>query len=79
MAEEEEGYDVTVISREEVVTYPKIATPVVQVLVTYVAAGLPPATVRIPKTEYSLDSEKAAIKEDIAARKARKVERYRIP
>lgn len=76
---EEEGYDVTVISREEVVTYPKIATPVVQVLVTYVAAGLPPATVRIPKKEYTLEVEKAAVKQDIEARLARKVERYRVP
>jgi len=74
----EEGYEVTVIARDEVTTYPKIRTPVTNVLVTYVAAGLPPATVTIPKDEYTLEKEKELIKADIERRLKFKPETYRI-
>ena len=77
MAAERE-YDVTVISRDEVTTYPKIATPVVNVLVTYVAAGLPPHTVTIPKDEHTLDVEKTRIREDIEKRLKAKPESYKV-
>lgn len=77
MAEKEE-FEVTVLSRDEVVTYPKIATPVTNVLVTYVAAGLPPRTVTIPKTEYSRELEQKLIREDIQKRLKMKPETYRV-
>jgi len=78
VAEEKAKYDVTVLSREEVTTFPKIAQPVVNVLVTYVAAGLPPATVTIPKDEWSPEEEKRVIREDIERRLKFKPETYRV-
>jgi len=74
----EEEIEVTVISREEVVTFPKIATPVINVLVTYVSMGLPPATVTIPKDQWTLEYEKRVIREDIEARLKREVQTYRV-
>jgi len=73
-----EEYEVTVLSRQEVTTYPKIRQPVVTVMVSYVAAGLPPATVTIPKAEYSLDLEKKLIREDIERRLKIKPETYKV-
>jgi len=78
VAEEKARYDVTVLSREEVTTFPKIAQPVVNMLVTYVAAGLPPATVTIPKDEWSPEEEKRVIREDIERRLKFKPETYRV-
>jgi len=74
----EEGYEVTVIARDEVTTYPKLRTPVTNVLVTYVAAGLPPATITIPKDEYSLEKEKELVRADIERRLKFKPETYRV-
>jgi len=78
VAAEEEEISVTVLSRDEVVTYPKLRTPVTNILVTYVAAGLPPATITIPKDEYSLELEKKLIKEDIQKRLKVKPETYKV-
>lgn len=78
MSEEEREFEVTVISREDVTTFPKIATPVISRLVTYVAAGLPPATVTIPKDKWTLEFEKELIKKDVQARLKRKPETYRV-
>jgi len=75
---EEEAHEVTVISRETVTTYPKLRVPVETVLVTYVAAGLPPATVTILKEEYSLEAEKKRIREDIERRLKVKPEVYKV-
>jgi len=78
VAPAEPEYEVTVLSRQEVTTYPKIRQPVVTVMVTYVAAGLAPATVMIPKAEYSLDLEKKRIREDIEKRLKVKLETYKV-
>jgi len=78
VVEGKKQYDVTVLSREEVTTFPKIAQPVVNVLVTYVAAGLPPATVTIPKDKWSPEEEKRVIREDIERRLKFKPETYRV-
>ena len=78
MAEEKEEISITVIRRRDVVTYPKIAMPVINVLVTYVAAGLPPSTVIIPKKEYTLDLEKQLLKQDIQRRLKIVPETYRV-
>jgi len=75
---EKEEFEVTVLDRSEVVTYPKLATPVTTVMVTYVAAGLPPATFNIPKEEYSKDLEKRLIREDIERRLKVKPETYKV-
>ena len=71
-------FDVTVIKRDEVTTFPKIATPVINVLVTYVAAGLPPRTVTISKDKWTLDVEKKRIREDIEAELKKKPEVYKV-
>jgi len=75
---EEEKYEVTVLMREDVTTYPRIGEPVETTMVTYVAAGLPPSTISIPKAEYSLELEKKLIKEDIQRRLRVKPETYRV-
>lgn len=71
-------YDVTVIKREDVTTFPKLATPVVNVLVTYVAAGHPPRTVTIPKDKHTPDLEKRLIREDIEKKLKEKAETFKV-
>ena len=71
-------YDVTVIKRDEVTTFPKIAKPVVSVLVTYVAAGNPPRTVTIPKDKYTPDLEKRVIREDLEKKLKEKAETFKV-
>ena len=50
--EKKEEYEVEILSEDTIITYPKLGQPVETVAVTYVAAGLPPATIFIPKEEY---------------------------
>jgi len=76
--EKREEYEVTIISREEVTTYPRIGEAVRTVQVTYQAADLPPATIPILKAEYSLEEEKKRIREDIERRLKVKPEVYRV-
>jgi len=71
-------YNVTVLSRDEIVTYPKLGEKREQILVTYVAAGLAPRTLTIPKEEYSLEKEKELIREDIEERLKKKPEVYKV-
>ena len=78
MSRERKEYDVTVIKRDEVTTFPKLATPVVNVLVTYVAAGKAPSTVTILKDKYTLDLEKRMIREDLEKRLKEKAETYKV-
>jgi len=77
MAKEPE-YDVVVLAREEETRFPKIATPVIYMRITYVAAGLPPETIWIPKPEYSIEEEKKRIREDIERRLKLKPETYKV-
>jgi len=71
-------YEVTIISRETITTYPRIGEAVRTVLVTYQAADLPPATISIPEAEYSLEEEKKRIRADIERRLKVKPEVYRV-
>jgi hypothetical protein len=73
-----EGYEVTILSRDEVVTYPKVGKEARQIIVTYVAAGLPPASIFIPKEAYSPETEKKALKADIERRLKAKPETLRV-
>lgn len=73
-----EEMEVTVLSREKVTTFPKIATPVINVLITYVAAGLPPATVTIVEDKWNQTEEKRVIREDIERRLKQKAETFRV-
>jgi len=79
MAEEKkQEYEVTIISRETITTYPRIGEAVRTVMVTYQAADLPPATLSIPEAEYSLEEEKKRIRADIERRLKVKPEVYRV-
>jgi len=76
--EEEKEYEVTVLSRDDVTTFPRIGEAVETRMVTYVAAGLPPATIDIPKKEWTLELEKKLIREDIEKRLKVKPETYKV-
>ena len=78
MAAKEPEVSVTVIRRREITTYPTIGVAKVSVLVTYVAAGLPPWTVTIAKEEYSLEKEKAEIRASIQERLMAAPESYKV-
>jgi len=73
-----EEYEVTVLIREDVTTYPRIGEPMETRMVTYVAAGLAPNTIRIPKKEWTLELEKKLIREDIERRLKVKPEVYKV-
>jgi len=78
MSEKKKEYDVTVLNRSEVTVYPKLGEKAVQIMITYVAAGLPPKTIIIPKEEYSLEKEKELIRKDIEERLKTKPEVYKV-
>jgi len=78
MSKKQEEHNVVVLSRDEITTYPKLGQGEVTVIVTYVAAGLAPKSVYIPKKEYSLLKEKELIKADITARLGKQPETYRV-
>lgn len=71
-------YSVTILSRRDIVTFPRLGEQRTMVQVTYIGESLPPKTLRIDKEEYSLETEKALIKADIEARLAEKPEGYRV-
>jgi len=75
---EKPEYDVTVIARDDVKTYPKIGVEVETRLVTYVAAGLPPNTLSIPREKWTPELEKKLIREDIEKRLPVKPESYKV-
>jgi len=78
VAEEKKEYEVTILMRETVTTYPRIGEPVETTMITYVAAGLAPNTITIPKEKYSLELEKKLIREDIERRLKVKPETYKV-
>ena len=77
-AKERQEFNVTVLSRRDVDTYPKLGVKVTQIWVTYVAAGLAPATIYIEKEKYNISLEKQAIREDIEKRLKMRPEAYRV-
>ena len=79
MAEEKKEYQWTIIARDEVTTFPKIATPVQTILVTYVGEGLPPGTISIPKEEWTQKKEDELIAKDVHERLKFKAETRRGP
>jgi len=76
--EERKEYEVTVLSHDDITTFPRIGEAVETRMVTYVAAGLPPMTINIPKKEWTLELEKKLIREDIERRLKFKPETYRV-
>lgn len=75
---ERKEYAVTVLRRVDLVTYPKIGERLEQRRITYVAAGLAPATLTILKDEYTLELEKERIREEIERRLELKAEAYKV-
>jgi len=75
---EEEEYEVTIIGREEITVFPRLREAVRVMMVTYVAAGLPPDTVEIPVEEYSPELEKEVIRKRIEERLKFKPETYKV-
>ena len=78
MAKERQEYTVTVLSRRDVDTYPKLGVKATQVWVTYVAAGLAPATIYVDKQKYNTSLEKQMIRDDIEKRLKARPESYRV-
>jgi len=78
MSKKAEEYNVTVLSRDEITTYPKLGQAVVTILVTYIAAGLPPHTIRILKDKWTLQTERTLIRASIEDRLTRKPETFRV-
>jgi len=76
---EKKEYEWTVLSRTTITTYPRLGEAVETVFVTYVGEGLPPATVMIPKKEWSQEREDEQIARDIHKRLQVKPEIRRAP
>lgn len=71
-------YKVTIISRTEVTTFPKVNVPLVSKQITYQAEGLPPRTIWIKKDEWTLEKEKGILHADIDAQFAMKPEEIEV-
>lgn len=78
MSNEERRHNVTVLARDERTTFLKVGEPITMNLTTYIAAGLPPHTVRIPKDDWTTELERIVIKDSIESRLAKKPESYRV-
>lgn len=78
MSVTERKYNVIVLSRGSEMTFLKVGEPIIIKLITYVAAGLPPHTVRIPKDKWTIELERTAIKDSIQSRLAKRPESYRV-
>jgi len=75
---QEEGIPVTVLVRREISNYPKINYEVKMILVTYIGAGLAPATIQIEKLKYTPQLEKQMIHQDLEARMKKRPETYKV-
>lgn len=75
---QEKKQNVVILNRSTVTTYPKLNQPAETMLVTYVAAGLPPHTLHIPMEEYSEPKEKQLIKKSIEERINSRPETYEV-
>lgn len=71
-------YNVTVLNRADITTFPKLGVSEMRKHITYVAAGLPPSTVMMLADEWTIEKEKTAIREDIEKRIKNKPESYRV-
>uniref|UniRef100_A0A6H1ZXS7 Uncharacterized protein n=1 Tax=viral metagenome TaxID=1070528 RepID=A0A6H1ZXS7_9ZZZZ len=75
---EKREFNVTVLNRREITIWPKVGQEVKQLLVTYVAAGLPPHTLTFDKLKYSKELEKKTIRLNIEARLKEKPESFTV-
>lgn len=78
MSEEKEEYNVVILSRQTITTYPKLGQAVETMLITYVAAGLPPHTIRMPVDGWVEGTEKTLLRASIEARLLKRPETYKV-
>jgi len=78
MSKPKEEYNVTVLNRMDITTFPKLGVAEIRKHITYVAAGLPPRTIQMLKDEWSLQKEKTAIRNDIEERLKARPESYTV-
>lgn len=80
MPEEKKGeeIEITILDRAEMITYPTIEKEVKVMSITFIAPGIPPLTVRIPKEEYTPEREDEEIRKAIGEYKKVKPEIKRI-
>ena len=78
MIKSKEEYNVVILSRVPVIIYPKINEKEERLLITYVAAGLPPNSLNIKKTDWTAAKEKELIRKDIETRLSQKAEMYKV-
>jgi len=77
--EEKKEYEWTVLSRTTITTHPKPGVTQDVIFTTYVGEGLPPASISIPKEEWSQEKEDELIARDIHKRLQIKPEIRRAP
>ena len=70
--------EVKILSRYELVLYPTPDQPRTVKAVTYQTGFMPPRTVYIPLTEYSVDKEREIIKADIEKVSTTKAETFEV-
>jgi len=75
----QEELEVTILSRDDITTYPRLREAVKVRVITYLAPGMPARTVRIPVEEWSPEREAQEIARDIKAYREFRPEVKRIP
>jgi len=75
---EKQKYRVTILARDDVTTFTEEGEPVEVRRTVYVAAGLSPAPVEIPREEWTLEKEKELVRKDIERRLKEKPETYEV-
>jgi len=61
----EKKFEVTILDRREITTYPELRRPVTNVAVTYVHGELAPRTIYIPKEKYTKELVAKMIRADV--------------
>jgi len=78
VAEQGEEREEVQVTRTEITTYPVPDKPFITVMVTYTAKDMPPATLFIPKQEWTPEEEAKRIREDLERRRKAKPEVIRL-
>ena len=78
MKRSKEEYNVVILSRAPVTIYPALDKREERIIITYVAAGLPPGTINVLKSDWTAEKEKLLIRKDIESRLKHKTESYKV-
>jgi len=71
-------YEVEILSRADIVTYPRLTEPVPTRRITFYHWPYPPQTVDIPIEEWSLEEERKRIRKAIEELRKAKAEVYKV-